>query len=44
VWKVRKEKEEDDNDDKPYLNLPDQYEDGTWHLLLLKHYTPYIQA
>ena len=44
VWKVRKEKEEDDSNDEPYLNLPDQYEDGTWHLLLLKHHTPYIQA
>ena len=44
VWKVRKEKEEDDNNDEPYLNLPNQYDDGTWHLLLLKHNTPYIQA
>ena len=43
VWKVRKEKEEDDKDD-PSVNLPDQYEDGSWHLLLLKHHTPYIQA
>ena len=43
VWKVRKEKEEDDKDD-PSVNLPDQYEDGTWHLLLLKHHTPFIQA
>ena len=43
VWKVRKEKEEDDKDD-PSVNLPDQYEDGSWHLLLLKNHTPYIQA
>ena len=43
VWKVRKEKEEDDKDD-PSVNLPDQYEDGTWHLLLLKRHTPFVQA
>ena len=43
VWKVRKEKEDDDKDD-PSVNLPDQYEDGSWHLLLLKNHTPYIQA
>ena len=43
VWKVRKEKEDDDKDE-PSVNLPDQYEDGSWHLLLLKNHTPYIQA
>ena len=43
VWKVRKEKEDDDKDDTS-VNLPDQYEDGSWHLLLLKNHTPYIQA
>jgi hypothetical protein len=42
VWKVRKEK--DDDKDEPSANLPDQYEDGSWHLLLLKNHTPYIQA
>ena len=42
VWKVRKEKEDDK--DEPSVNLPDQYEDGSWHLLLLKNHTPYIQA
>ena len=43
VWKVRKEKEDDDKDE-PSVNLPNQYEDGSWHLLLLKNHTPYIQA
>ena len=43
VWRVRKEKEEDNKDD-PAVNLPNQYEDGSWHLLLLKNHTPYIQA
>ena len=43
VWKVRKEKEDDDKDE-PSVNLPDQYEDGSWHLLLLKNHTPYIRA
>jgi hypothetical protein len=43
VWKVRKEKEDDDKNDAS-INLPDRYEDGTWHLLLLKHHTPFVQA
>ena len=43
VWKVRKEKEDDDKDD-PSVKLPNQYDDGSWHLLLLKNHTPYIQA
>ena len=43
VRKVRKEKEDDDKDE-PSVNLPNQYEDGSWHLLLLKNHTPYIQA
>ena len=43
VWKVRKEKEDDDKDE-PDVILPNQYEDGSWHLLLLKNHTPYIQA
>ena len=43
VWRVRKEKEDDDENDAS-INLPDRYEDGTWHLLLLKHHTPFVQA
>ena len=42
VWKVRKEKEDDKDD--PSGNLPNQYDDGSWHLLLLKNHTPYIRA
>ncbi len=40
VWRVRKAKEEKEKKS----NLPDRYEDGSWHLLLLKNHTPYIQT
>ena len=39
VWRVKK-----DNDEPKKPDLPNQYEDGTWHLLLLKNHTHYIQA
>ena len=39
VWRVKK-----DNDEPKKPDLPNQYEDGTWHLLLLKNHTYYIQA
>ena len=44
---LAEEKEEmakEDDKDEPSVNLPNQYEDGSWHLLLLKNHTPYIQA